>query len=378
MNNKIAPTKISGEFLPVEWITKTPPEQEFCVNPLIPIGGVTLINAHGGTGKSLFALKMTVHIALGLPIIDAETNGGNVAYMSLEDPENVVRNRIFKTIKALPEEVQSRIDELTSKLMIIDRYGLPTHMATNQDGNIVTAPIAQELCTLLKENKIKCLFIDTFIRTNTLNENDNAQMGALLVAFEGIAKEAKCGVVLIHHTPKGSGDKTNNKYAARGASAITDNARSALLMEKVPEGDVDKFSEESIKGTILDGRLIKVTHIKHNYSAQHPKHYLEMSPDGVLLEVFPGFESRDSLALRYQELYKWWLAEWNKRPLTKTNIDQNVNGIRPAGSKFGKEKYKGALDWAIKQGVAKETPAPEEGSKNPNTKYYTLLPDLSD
>ena len=352
MNSNTDTNQIAGTFLPMEWIEETPPEHEFCVNPLVPIGAVTLLNAHGGTGKSLFSLKMAMHIALSLPIIGAKTNGGKVAYMSLEDSENVVRNRIYKTVKALPGDAQKRMDELTSNVMIIDRYGLQTHMAINNAGNIITAPIAHALSTLLQENNITCLFVDTFIRTNTLNENDNAQMGALLVAFEQIAKESKCGVVLIHHIPKSSDNKA---YAARGASAITDNARSVLLMEK------------------KDGQ-IKIEHIKHNYSAQHPDQYLEMSEDGVLMEALPSIGISFLQKKRYQELYDWWEKVWGMTYLTKTNIDDNVDKIRPSSSQYGKNVYKKALDWAVEEEYAKKVPAPDNKSKNPNATYYTLSP----
>ena len=345
--------QITGMPLPVVWLTETPPEQEFCVNPLVPIGAVTLLNAHGGTGKSLFALKMAIHIVLGLPIIGAETNGGKVAYMSLEDSENIVRNRLFKIVRAFPEETRQRIAELTSKVMLIDRYGVQTHMAVvNHTGGIRSTPIAHDLSKLLQENNISCLFVDTFIRTHALNENDNAQMGALLVAFERIAKEAKCGVVLIHHIPKG-GD--NKAYAARGASAITDNARSVLLMEK------------------KDG-LIKVAHTKHNHSAPYPDQYLEMTEDGVLMEALSFSEVSFIQKKRYQELYEWWEDVWGRKELTKTNIDDNVEKIRPPNTSYGKNVYKKVLDWALAEGYTEEVPAPENKSNNPKAKYYTLSP----
>lgn len=353
MNNST--NTITFEYLPLSWITKTPPEQKFCVNPLVPVGAVTLFNAHGGTGKSLFALKMAVHIALGLPIISAETNEGKVAYLSLEDSESTVRNRIHKIIKALPDEHQ-RLDKLTASIMLIDRYGLQTHMAIHDEGSIITSPLAHALSKLLEENKITCLFVDTFIRTNTLNENDNSQMGALLVAFEGIAKDADCGVVLIHHISKGSGGKnSNNKYAARGASAITDNARSVLLLEKSDE-------------------LIKISHTKHNYSAPHPIQYLEMTEDGVLVETAHCFAPSFTSQIRYKELYDWWKNVWGAKELTQTNIDDNISSIRPTGTSYGKNIYKKALAWGVDEGYVKKVPAPENRSKNPKATYYTLSP----
>ena len=364
-------------FLPKDWLTSTPPKHEFCVNPLVPIGAVSLLNAHGGTGKSLFALKMAIHIALGLPFIQAETKAGKVAYMSLEDSVTVVQNRIFKIFRALPKK-QQRIDELASNIMIIDRYGLETHMLRNEISNNAPAPITEALTLLLKENEITCLFVDTFIRTNTLNENDNAEMSRLLVAYEGIARNAECGLVLIHHLPKFT---VNRSYSARGASAITDNSRSALLMQVVQKGEVGKFTEEKIKDAVLQGRLIEVSHIKHNYSGAHPKQYLKMTKNGILLEAFPKSlpsflpDSDPSLVQRqrYKELYACWVNIWKCRHLTENYIVQNVGDINSlANTDYKKRPYIGALYWAIDNKYANEVPHSEVKNPHPNAKYYTL------
>ena len=264
-------------YLPAEWLTEKPTEHKFCVNPLVPIGTVTLLNAHAGSGKSLFALTMAIHIALGLPIIGAETSRGKVAYMSLEDPENVVQERMFKVFNELPDGLR-QIDELAAKIMIIDRYGLSTYVAANKYGNNISPQIAGDLSLLLKEHKITCLFVDTFIRTDCLNESDHAQMGRLLATYEWIAKDAECGLVLLHHLPKGDANMT----AARGTSAIIDNAKSAMLLEIVNDKEASKLAEEDIKPAGAKGLLIGVTHTKHNYSTEHPKQYLVMTLDGTL------------------------------------------------------------------------------------------------
>jgi len=239
------PPMIGGDYIPPDWLTEEPPALEFCVTPLAPIGAVTIINAHGGTGKSLLALKMVVHIALGIDILDAATNGGKVAYMSLEDPEPIFRERLYKIAKNMPEEVLPRLEELTKKMMFIDRYGKQTIMAGFESGKVIESDKPLALVAQLKAHDIRCLITDTFVRTHSLNENDNAQMGALLVLFEKVAKEAGCAVILIHHQPKVGSSK---EYAARGASAITDNARSVIYLEKVDgKKDADKFGEESIR-----------------------------------------------------------------------------------------------------------------------------------
>ena len=371
-------------YLSKEWLTKKPPEPKFCVKPLVPIGAVTLLNAHGGTGKSIFALKMAIHIALGLPIIGAETYGEKVAYMSLEDSADIVHHRIFKIFKALPKKYQ-RLDEIVdNKIMILDRYGLPTYMAEKQQyGNISTPPFAESLSTLLMEHEIKCVFVDTLVRTNPLNENDNAEMGRLLVTYEGIAKAAKCGVVLIHHLPKVN---LNRSYSARGASAITDNARSALLLQTVPKSYARRFAGEKIKAAILEERLIEVEHTKHNYSAKYPNQYLMKIKGGILQEVSPAsslpapaLDPDSAQKQRYKELYDWWDKTCKPAAITKNKIsDEVAEAIRQLANvdRHGKKKYKNALEWAFNNGFAEN--APRQKGWKPDADYYILKSPVDD
>jgi len=334
----------------------------------------TASSASGGTGKSFFALKMAVHIALGLPIIGAETKAGNVVYMSLEDSEKVVRKRIYHIFNSLPAEHQ-KIDKLTKKINIIDRHGSPTYMAQKKFGNIVEHPIADALSALLKTYETTCLFVDTFIRTNPLDENDNAEMGRLLAIYEEIATEAKCSIVLIHHIGKTESKSKNKnvKYSPRGASAIIDNARSALVLEK---------NEKE--------QIIVVKHAKYNYSDKYPDQYLNIAENGVLLEdsstnllapptsqpaSLPVLDTYHAQKQLYKELYDWWVKDWGSKPLATSNIDdQNAKAIRQDAPSLGrgKQSYVKALKWGIAEGYAKKT-APEEGqSKKPDANFYSL------
>jgi len=365
MNNTTSNTgnnlSISGGYIPRDWLVKEPPAIEFCVNPLIPEGVVTIINGHGGTGKSLLALNMAVHIAFGLPIIGAETNSSKVAYISLEDPENIIRGRIFNIVNELPLNMMHRAGELATKLMIIGRYG--AHMAAYGDGSIETAFISYKLFALLKEHDIKCVFVDT--RINTLNEND-------MVFFEQIAKETGCAVVLVHRQPNGYG---NEDYAVQGASAITDNARSVLYLEKVTEKDADKFYED-IKTDIIENRLVRVTHTKHNYSTAHPEQYFTISKDCIPIVNFPTIlevNNFDEMGEIFAKLLEWNKKVRKSRPVTKAIIEEYYNTeIQPEGSNYSIADYKNALIFAMSLGCAVEVDPPKVAGKNPKEKYYKL------
>lgn len=357
---------IKVQYISEDWFTEEPPPHRFCVKNLLPIGAVTLMIAHGGMGKSLLAIKMALHIVQNFRILGAETNGRKVAYMSLEDSIDCIKERIYKIAKNIPA---LRHEEVTSKMMIIDRYGHQTHIVTSGSDGVEISDITDEIINLLKKHDIKCLFVDTFVRSHGLNENDNAQMSTLLVAYEKIAQEADCAVVLLHHLPKGA---VNKAYSARGASAITDNARSSILLELVDKKDINKFSDDDTRRAISENRLVRVFHTKHNYSAQHPEQYFEKTADGSIIEISPTAELRSNFAQRYDELYAWWENKFERRPLTKTNIDESVPEIRPERTNYGKETYRKTLDEAIAKSLAELTTTPEGGSRNSKATYYIL------
>jgi len=357
-------------WLPENWITEKPPEQEFCIYPLAPIGAVTLMNAHGGTGKSLLALKMAMHIAIGKDILGASTNREKVAYLSLEDPSEILRSRIYRIMRDMIKNDFNCIDNIKERLMIIDRYGIPTLIAERKDENIRDTETTISLIDQLLTYNIKCLFVDTLIRTHNLNENNNAHMGTLLAKYEKIAKEAGCAVILLHHLPKGN---ENKAYAARGASAITDNARSSMLLDKVSIRSASALKDDSMLEAATEKRLIKVTHTKHNYSKQHPDQYFEISEDGTPKEIIPKADETAIIKRRYSELYHWYSTKWRKELIVEDNIKSHYQSFRPSKG-IGHRRYFVALRWAIENGYAEKVKAPKGESKNPRAEYFKLKP----
>jgi hypothetical protein len=101
---------------------------------------------------------------------------------------------------------------------------------------------------------------------------------------------------------------------------LTDSARSVISLEKIPKKDADKFSEESIIIAVSKGRLVRVVHTKHNYSAGHPEQYFEITNDDIPLERFPAINENGVLEQRYAELLAWYQSQWGSKPITKTKL----------------------------------------------------------
>lgn len=89
-----APPAVPFERVPVADLAGVaPPAPTYWWQGLVPAGHVTLLGAHGGTGKSMLALMLACAVAAGLPLFGVATRRAVVAYFSAEDPSSVARHR---------------------------------------------------------------------------------------------------------------------------------------------------------------------------------------------------------------------------------------------------------------------------------------------
>ena len=63
-----------------------------------PRGEVTLLGAHGGTGKSTIGEMLAVAVVTGRPLFGVPTERAAVVFASLEDGAHVVRHRLVGKI----------------------------------------------------------------------------------------------------------------------------------------------------------------------------------------------------------------------------------------------------------------------------------------
>ena len=90
----------------------------------------------------------------------------------------------------------------------------------------------KSLIDLMIKKQGDVLSIDSFIRTHSVNENDNSAVQEVVECFEDIAVAAKCAIHLWHHTRKGNGDGATVELS-RGAQSFIDACRSIRILEKM-------------------------------------------------------------------------------------------------------------------------------------------------
>lgn len=198
------------------------------VLPGLVAGTVGVVVSPGGVGKSMLMLESALSIGIGEDVggIWGEApHRGRVLYLAGEDPKEVLERRLH----ALGYMLRDGQDDSAAEMVeILPAYGMGIKVADASPVGIVPSRSWEILEKYLTENPCRLLILDTLNRLlGGISENDSGAMGAVLSIIEQTCRKTGCAVVIVHHANKASmsSGTGTEQHAARGSSAITDNAR---------------------------------------------------------------------------------------------------------------------------------------------------------
>jgi len=256
-----------------------PPTLDF-IWPGFLAGSVGALVAPGATGKSFWALEAAMAVACGVPGGDilglAPAAAGRVVYLAAEDPEPALVCRLHTLGAHLGQTAREAIAErlllepiLGKRLNILDESHLSRVI---------------EVCT-----DARLLVLDTLSRIHTLDENDNGQMARLVSQLEHIAAQTGCAVLFLHHVSKASArERGDEQQAARGASALVDNARWSGYLTQMSESDGKYLSDRPYDRApigVRRGLFVKWGVSKQNYGHGLVPRWFRRDTGGVLVPV---------------------------------------------------------------------------------------------
>lgn len=218
-NNNLSWIKVSISDL----LTNPTAPPQFIIDSLLPFGVVTLLTAHGGTGKSMLALQMAVCVATGFPFMGKPTIQSKVLFFSAEDSGQVVRHRLGCICQ------EKKIDPvmLAEKLLIIDSTENPELYITQKDKILTDGYEA-----LLKRSVTYgagLIVIDNASDTFDSNENERPRVREFIRFLTQLAKLQKAAVLLLAHIDKESA-KWGSKESYSGSTAWHNSVRSRLFL----------------------------------------------------------------------------------------------------------------------------------------------------
>lgn len=200
----------------------------------LPRGVVSLLSAHGGTGKSTVALMLCVCTALGRPLFGASTARGGALFVSLEDGERVVRARLAAICRAW------NIDpaDLAENLHIVDGTEHPELFDVEGRSSGVTTKTYNDLREFAQGLDLSLIVVDNASDAFGGDEIQRRPVRAFIRSLGVIAKERDCAALLLAHVDKGTSRarKAEGGEGYSGNTAWNNTVRSRLFMSRADDG----------------------------------------------------------------------------------------------------------------------------------------------
>jgi hypothetical protein len=267
----------------MEAFRQEPPQLDF-IWPGFLAGTVGALVAPGATGKSFWTLEAAMAVACSVAGGDVVNlrpqRTGRVVYLAGEDPEPALIRRVH----AIGQHLSDLAREAIAK-------------------NLVLEPIMGKRLNVMDERHLarvvefcvdtRLIVLDTLSRIHSLDENSNGDMARLVATLEYVAARTGASVLYLHHVSKGSAreGQTDQQQAARGASALIDNARWCGFIAKMTEDEAKRYSDRihnrnpKAIGSDRRGFFVRFGVSKQNYDATPLDQWYERRDGGVLVPV---------------------------------------------------------------------------------------------
>jgi hypothetical protein len=221
----------------------SPPE--FVWDGYIPRGVVTLLGAHGGTGKSTIALMLAVCTAVGRSLFDAEVTPCKVLFVSLEDSAAIARHRLANICKLWELEPLA----LINRLHIVDGTEYPELYSAESRGSGILTDTYKEMSAIVQNKEIGLVIVDNASDAYGGDEIQRRQVRAFIRALGEAIKPTNAGCLLLAHVDKNTskGRKAEGGEGYSGSTAWHNSARSRLFLTR---GDDDLLTLEHQKSNL--------------------------------------------------------------------------------------------------------------------------------
>ena len=298
-------------------LTNPAPPTEFVWDGYLPRGVVSMLSAHGGTGKSTIALMLGVCVALGRPLFGVDTVQAKTLFVSLEDSARVVRHRLGFICK------EWGIDpaQLDGRLYIVDGTENPElFSADNRAGGGKTA-IYFELLQLVQAECFGLVVVDNASDAYGGDEIQRRQVRAFIRALGDLARPTNCAVLLLAHVDKTTSRarRAEGGEGYSGSTAWHNSVRSRLFMTQTKDDDLQFEHQKSNFGTCRETLTLQWPY------AGLPQLMWNDSADGSLNPFMRRADGRseDEIAIQILRM----IAEFESRghycspsPTAKTNV----------------------------------------------------------
>ncbi len=284
---------------------------------------------------------------------------GRTVFITLEDSERTLADRMRAWLQSVPagQERENAERDLRANFAYLAREQARdlaltfTNRATTERHE----PVVRHLSALVKGAVL--VVLETASRLHGGPELNEA-LAVFAQAIERIAIDSGAAVVVVRHVSKEAArEQTIDSYVGRGGGALSDAARSILVMTpnvKRRKGEENAYDPSA---------PVKLTHAKANLSARGPTIVWQPveTKDGVYLRVLSGVEETTTNAQRL-------LAYLRGCPDGVTPTD--LHKKKPAG--LGRDAAMAAVEFLLASGSVAQSQEQRGRTKQAATVYRAV------
>ena len=282
-----APVKLFQDYMDIGASLAEPEPNLDFVLPGLLAGTLGVLVSPGGAGKSMLALQAGLCVATGQnlwALFGEDVKPGRVLIVNAEDPKIILARRLHALRSSVPP-VFERTDVLPN-IRIKSVHGAGFSLGAWTNGQYVRSQGFDVLTEEIEEFQPRLIIWDTLNRLlSGISENDNAAIGRVMSEIEAVQAHAGAAGILLHHISKVTalGGQGDQQQAARGAGAITDNARWQMNLQTMTTEDAQARGLDEIQRK----RWVRSMTTKTNYSAPIDDRWYQRGDGGVLTNNVP-------------------------------------------------------------------------------------------
>ena len=255
-------------------LTNPPEPQRYVWGGRIPFDALSLLAAHGGTGKSLFAMQLAAHTAAGIPFLDFPTEKIKTLFFSAEDSTGTIRRRFGAICQAGGFDPA----EVAKNLIILDATEAPCLFhEVNRNG--VPTTNYHNLKSFIERESIKFLIVDNASDSFGADPINRQAVTKFIRALVHLVRDVGGAVLLLSHVNKvtsRSGAKQADNEGYADSAAWHNAARSRLFLNSDEKGG------------------LTLAHNKNNYGKKQPVLNLAFREDGSSLYAVDSTQAGES------------------------------------------------------------------------------------
>lgn len=234
-------------------------------------GTVACVIATGGSGKSTWLAGVALALASGKPLLGKSVwNGPQPVWVwNLEDD----LDELSRSIEAARLHHGVATEDIAERLYVDSGMdGSPLCTAVkDRNGIKLLEPVYAAITSEIRRRGIKVLIIDPFISSHAVEENANSEIDMVVKKWARVAKATGCCVILSHHTNKAGAGEVST-HSARGASALTNAARSVLVINRMTSAEAQNLGIPDAERR----RYVAIADDKHNRAPAEEADWFEL------------------------------------------------------------------------------------------------------